>query len=319
MDRRKFWKRSIALLIMLIVTSIARAQTHTWPQPGAEWTYCLYSNGDAYAKEVWRITGDSLIDNHIYNVIRPVDSFGHPFPNYGKILLTRCENDTVYRFVNNKEYLYFPLDLNEGDVFTTFRSAGWGVNGTLNYGNDSTCSSLKPLLVIGKNEVELGELTLNEYLLKDTLFKELYNYDYQGYWRMVDRIGPIDTYPLIDINEGGFYNEFCIYSIVSESSVHLSAYRDDSFEYVWFECNPTSITENSWERALEIYPNPTSGIVHIICDDVSEVRVYNSLGLLVKTFQNTNVINIGMFPYGLYILDITNVNSIHCLIKLIIK
>jgi len=116
----------------------------------------------------------------------------HPIPNYGKMLLTRCENNKVYRYVNNKEYLFFPLDLEEGDVFTTFRSAGWGANGVLNYGNDSTCSSLKPLSVTGKKEVELGGLVLNEYTLKDTLFTSLYGYEDLGYWTMVDRIGPID-------------------------------------------------------------------------------------------------------------------------------
>ena len=137
----------ITLLLLLAVAGRTAAQTKTWPMPGAEWTYCLYANGDAYAKEVWRVTNDSLIGNRIYDVIQPVDSLGHPIPNYGKMLLTRCESNKVYRYVNNKEYLFFPLDLNDDDVFTTFRSAGWGANGALNYGNDSTCCSLKPLLV----------------------------------------------------------------------------------------------------------------------------------------------------------------------------
>lgn len=308
MNRSQHRKSIIVLLLVLAVAGMARAQSSkTWPMPGAEWTYCLYANGDAYAKEVWRVTSDSLIGNRIYDVIQPVDSLGHPIPNFGKMLLTRCENNTVYRYVNNKEYLYFPLDLNEGNVFTTFRSAGWGVNGTLNYGNDSTCSSLKPLLVAGKKEVELGVLVLNEYTLKDTLFKSLYDYD-EGleYWRMVDRIGPIDTYPLIDINEGGFYNGYCIYSFVSESNVYLSAYRDDSFEYVWFECKPTGVAENTKDHSFEVYPNPTTGIVRIESEEVVEIQVYNSFGSLVMTFRDMNEINLDVLPKGLYMLIITD-------------
>ena len=295
---------------MLAVAGMARAQSSkTWPMPGAEWTYCLYANGDAYAKEVWRVTSDSLIGNRIYDVIQPVDSLGHPIPNFGKMLLTRSENNTVYRYVNNKEYLFFPLDLNEGDVFTTFRSAGWGANGVFNYGNDSTCCSLKPLLVTGKKEVELEGLVLNEYTLKDTLFNSLYGYIDMGYYTMVDRIGPIGTYPLIDLREnGGVYNGhgFCNYIVCGYTSAFLSAYRDDSFEYVWFECKPTGVAENTKDHSFEVYPNPTTGIVRIESEEVVEIQVYNSFGSLVMTFRDMNEINLDVLPKGLYMLIITD-------------
>lgn len=315
-------KFAVSILLLLAVVGVAKAQTKTWPMPGAEWTYCLYADGDAYAKEVWQVTNDTLIGNRIYNIIQPVDSFGHPIANSGKILLTRCENNIVFRYVNNQEYLFFPLDLEEGDVFTTFRSAGWGANSVLNYGNDSTCCSLKPLSVTGKKEVELGGLVLNEYTLKDTLFSSLYGYEDLGYWRMVDRIGPIDTYPLIDLREnGGVYNGqgFCNYIVCGYTSAILSAYHDDGFEYVWFECNPTSVAENSAEEKIEIYPNPTSGIINIEGKEVAEVQVYNSFGQLAKTFQNTNVIDLEPLPKGIYVLVITNNKNIKRTTKIMIN
>ena len=64
----------VFLLLLLAVAGRPGAQTKTWPMPGAEWIYCLYANGDAYAKEVWRVTSDSLIGNSVYDVIQPVDS-----------------------------------------------------------------------------------------------------------------------------------------------------------------------------------------------------------------------------------------------------
>lgn len=302
----------VFLLLLLAVTGAAKAQTKTWPMPGAEWTYCLYANGDAYAKEVWRVTSDSLIGNRVYNVIQPVDSLGYSIANSGKILLTRCENNVVYRYVNNKEYLFFPLDLEEGDVFTTFRSAGWGANGVLNYGNDSTCCSLKPLLVTEKKEVELGGLVLNEYTLKDTLFTSLYGYEDLGYWTMVDRIGPIGTYPLIDLREnGGVYNghSFCNYYVCGYTSAFLSGYRDDTYEHVWFVCNPTGVAENIKDHSFEVYPNPTTGIVRIECEEIVEIRVYNSFGSLVMTFREMNEINLDVLPKGIYMLIISDTRN----------
>lgn len=305
-------KKQLIIMATLLLALAGAAQAQTWPMPGAEWTYCLYTELDqAYAKEVWKVTGDSLIENRMYDVIQPVDSLGHPIVNSGKMLLTRYENETVYRFANGKEYVYFSFNLNEGDVFTTFRSAGWGENGVPNYGNDSACCSLKPLLVTRKTEVELDGLTLNEYTLKDTLFTELYGYEDMGYWKMIDRIGPIDTYPLIDTKEVGGNPQlgFCNYSICSAFAM-LSSYHDDSFEYVWSVCNPTSVDESGLERGFEIFPNPSSGIIHIESEEVAEIQVYNNLGLSVKTVKNTNVIQLEDLPAGIYMLIIHGSNNV---------
>ena len=321
MNKLKNRKSLSILLILLAMTGMAGAQTKTWPMPGAEWTYCLLTpGGDAYAREVWRVTGDSLLDNRVYEVIQPVDSLGHPVANSGKMLLTRCENNAVYRYVNNKDYLFFPLDLDEGEVFTTFRSAGWGANGVPNYGNDSTCCSLKPLVVIGKKEVELGGLTLNEYTLKDTLFKELYGYEDLGYCRIVDRIGPIDTYPLIDINEIGLEDESCYYFFVDAPHVSLSCYRDDSFEHIWYECQPTSIAENDLEKEFEVYPNPTNEQFTISGTNLKQAKVINTLGQCVATAKGEGerlTVDISNLPAGVYFVNITDGEGRKCVKKVV--
>lgn len=321
MNKFKNRKSIPILLILLAMTSMAGAQTKTWPMPGAEWTYCLLTpGGDAFAREVWRVTGDSLLDNLVYKVIQPVDSLGHPVANSRKMLLTRCENNAVYRYVNNKDYLFFPLDLDEGDVFTTFRSAGWGANGVPNYGNDSTCSSLKPLLVTEKKEVELGGLTLNEYTLKDTLFKELYGYEDLGYWRIVDRIGPIDTYPLIDINEIGLEDVSCYYFFVDALHVSLSGYRDDSFEHVWYVCQPTSVAENDLKEEFEIHPNPTTGQLTITGKDLKSAKIINTLGQCVATVKGQGEqlsVDLSTLPAGVYFVNITDGEGRKCVKKVV--
>ena len=160
---------------------------------------------------------------------------------------------------------------------------------------------------------------LNEYTLKDTLFTTLYGYEDLGYWTMVDRIGPIGTYPLIDIKEMGYYDNQCLYWFVCAPYVYLSAYHDDTFEYVWFVCNPSSVAENGAEEELEAYPNPTSGLINIEGEEVTEVQVYNSFGQLVKTFLNANIIDLGTMPKGIYMLIINDAKHARCTTKIVLE
>lgn len=314
-------KKTFIIIAALLAASLGLQAQQTWPMPGAEWTYCLYTElGECYAKEVWRVSGDSLIGNKTYNVIQPVDSLGYPVANSGKMLLTRYENDTVYRFVGGKEYLYFSFNLNEGDVFTTFRSAGWGANGVPNYGNDSTCTAQKPLRVVRKTETQLGGLALNEYLVEDTLFEALYQIEGQHkYWNIADRIGPIDTYPLIDIKENGFYDggsEVECHYLVCSPIAYLSAYRDDGFEQVWYVCHPTALNENVGNNRITLYPNPASNLVRIEGVDAVEVQVYNALGQLVMSEQGTNEIGVVDLPKGIYLLVVKNKNGLAATLRM---
>lgn len=299
--------------------SMLDGSTKTWPMPGAKWTYCLFTElGDCYATETWQVTGDSVSETRKYSKIQPVDSCGIVIPNSGKMLVTRYSNDTVYRLVNGREYVYFVFNLNVGDLFTTFRSAGWGINGVLNYGNDSTCSSLKPLLVTQKREIELGGTALNEYILKDTLFTALYGLEGRN-WVIVDRIGPIGTYPLIDLKEIGFFDSGtgdCIYAICNQY-VELSAYHDDNFEQVWFDCHPTSVAENGLNENLIIYPNPTKDIIHIEGGRIVIIQVYNAFGQIVKTVWHSNEVNVENLPKGIFTLMITDDNNTTQRLKLI--
>jgi hypothetical protein len=135
---------------------------------------------------------------------------------------------------------------------------------------------------------------------------------------MVDRIGPIDTYPLIDINEIGYYDNLCLYWFACAPYVYLSAYRDDTFEYIWFVCNPTSVAENSSGEGIEVYPNPSTGIINFN-KDIAEVQIYNCFGQLVKTFHNSNVIHIDTLPQGIYMLVINDTKNTRYATKIVLK
>ncbi|MFD2551818.1 aryl-sulfate sulfotransferase [Bizionia sediminis] len=60
------------------------------------------------------------------------------------------------------------------------------------------------------------------------------------------------------------------------------------------------------ENKPAVYPNPTSGVVHIKSDNpIKNLQVYNAYGKLVATKTNSNRLNLESFASGLYIINIT--------------
>ena len=64
---------------------------------------------------------------------------------------------------------------------------------------------------------------------------------------------------------------------------------------------------NMEERGLQAhraYPNPASQVVRLHGTEAAEVQLYNTLGQLVKTVQNTNAISLEGLPKGVYVLRV---------------
>ena len=53
-----------------------------------------------------------------------------------------------------------------------------------------------------------------------------------------------------------------------------------------------------------VYPNPVSEVLRIESLKPAEVQVFNALGQKVKTFKNTNEINVSDWAEGVYVLRI---------------
>ena len=56
---------------------------------------------------------------------------------------------------------------------------------------------------------------------------------------------------------------------------------------------------------ITVYPNPTTGQLHIDAMDVQKVECYNQMGQLVGVYENVNEINIRELTNGIYMLRIT--------------
>ena len=60
-------------------------------------------------------------------------------------------------------------------------------------------------------------------------------------------------------------------------------------------------------EGINIYPNPTSGLVTISdISGISTIKITNSVGQVVKTFAAQTSIDISDLPKGIYILQANN-------------
>jgi hypothetical protein len=67
--------------------------------------------------------------------------------------------------------------------------------------------------------------------------------------------------------------------------------------------DPASISENNLSN-IQIYPNPTSGLVFIDSNNLIDVSAYSIDGRLIETFGKTNQIDLSFLSTGVYFLSI---------------
>jgi len=114
-------------------------------------------------------------------------------------------------------------------------------------------------------------------------------------------------------------NVFSMWTGATTLNVPMGTVEDYEDAYVWKDFDPISedatlSTPNlNISKAVEIYPNPVQNVLSIQLNEgleLKEIKIYNSLGQLVK--QNTiSRFNMGTLKPGLYILQInTNQGSI---------
>lgn len=81
-------------------------------------------------------------------------------------------------------------------------------------------------------------------------------------------------------------------------------------QIIWFENKgPLSIAKNTSNK-FTIYPNPTKDVLNIIStSSISEVNIFNPIGQLVLTTENTSEIDIAELERGIYLVHIKTENN----------
>ncbi len=73
----------------------------------------------------------------------------------------------------------------------------------------------------------------------------------------------------------------------------------------WGQTELWGVEETEANAFATLQPNPTTGLVSVTGETATEVQVFNPLGQLVKTVQNTNEISLEGLPQGVYLLRVT--------------
>ena len=94
--------------------------------------------------------------------------------------------------------------------------------------------------------------------------------------------------------------------IVGSFFSHLQCYFEDD-NLVWTDGECWDDVEETITEQVGVYPNPANDMVRVEGITASEVQVYNALGQLVKTVQDSNEINVTGLSDGVYLLRITDV------------
>ena len=71
-----------------------------------------------------------------------------------------------------------------------------------------------------------------------------------------------------------------------------------------FETYIENLGVKKYSSALSLYPNPANNIVHIAGENVANVKVFNKMGQLINNYNNTNHIDVSLYPAGIYIFNI---------------
>ena len=93
------------------------------------------------------------------------------------------------------------------------------------------------------------------------------------------------------------------------------------YPLVWGQTDLIVVEENGVTSAFTtIYPNPTTGQITILGDNLQQAEVFNMLGQQLLTVQgsgNELYINMTAFPAGIYFIAVTNEEGRKCVQKVV--
>lgn len=76
------------------------------------------------------------------------------------------------------------------------------------------------------------------------------------------------------------------------------------------------VTETS-ENAIQVWPNPTKGLLHIEAQDIDKLEIRNLLGQLVLEARKAEILSLEGFEKGVYFLIASNKNGVKTVTKVI--
>ena len=106
---------------------------------------------------------------------------------------------------------------------------------------------------------------------------------------------------------GHVYAESGIY----EYHTIIETGRDSVVTLMLIVSNTTDIDLMEGNGNVTIYPNPTTGILNVVGEQIGNIEVYEATGRAVMRADNTEQIDISNLPSGIYFLRITHIHGVN--------
>jgi hypothetical protein len=314
------------VIILLLIQGGLYAQYPVWPQPGAEWEIChgQFWEGDSYSiTPSIRYEKDTIINNTEYQITSRQTANGQIMIEF----YTRFSQDTIFRYVNGNEYLFFTYNVAVGDTLFPLRSGVEDYNeDTFSYTLELLCLNISPITIDGN--------LLNIYKFMD-VGNSIYGTNGQNpigesYFYWIEIIGWVSSFPwLIEPSE------WSCNDIIFDGGLEFPIYYTDStrswpidFQANGLVCDTLLIVEelltNSKIDLFTIHPNPTSGntVFTIELDDMDGLSliITDLNGRVVKIFEVSNKEMVQQLEFqtnGVYLVHLTSKEKILSTKKLI--
>ena len=99
-------------------------------------------------------------------------------------------------------------------------------------------------------------------------------------------------------------------SIVAIGAINNDENGTDSGHVRLFDLSSVLGIEDTSISVFSVYPSPTSGILNIISETpIFQITIYNLLGQLVLSFEDTNTIDISSVDQGVYFVKVMDENG----------
>jgi hypothetical protein len=76
-------------------------------------------------------------------------------------------------------------------------------------------------------------------------------------------------------------------------------------------------TNEQTETTLQVWPNPTKGLLYIEADNINKVEIYNLLGQIVLSAEKVETIDVSSLEKGVYFLRVSDENGLKGVTKII--
>lgn len=286
----------IVLIFVLVLANYFVGFTQTeWAPIGAEW-YIDHQEMvpfQAHGYIHYKVMKDTLVDYQVVRLIRKqqIRFDGHLIKTDS---LYAYEKDSkIYYSINGKFLMFYDFSKQVGDI--------------IKYQPEVLdCDSVSPIIVKSVKTVNMNGLPVKEMSFSYTLLKKEFNHAEINF-SFNEKLCIDYFYPPCGIGD-----QFVI--------DYLRCYHDNVIQYVepfWYDKYPSSpcdtlidmrvnISELKSSKMIQIYPNPTKGIVNVNSKDaISKITIYDLQGRKLLGIKKNRILDVDLshLPQGIYIMQ----------------